>query len=342
MMPIETWGRFKLGDLFTVEKGSRLTKANRIDGRTPYVGASQVNNGVTQYIGNDEHLHDGHCLTVCYNGAPGTTFYQPDPFWATDDVNVLVPKRDMSREILLFMAPIIEHIGRQNYTYTDKWRQDIMKEELLPLPQDANGEPDWRYMDDFMSAMFNQAHTELASLGRVKPTRRSCDTSAWHSFKIGDLFELKKGTRLTKANMRPGNIPFIGAANINNGVTAHIANDEHIHPSGTLTVAYNGNGGTGKTFYQPEPFWASDDVHVLYPRCDMTIGVALFIASAIEEVGRNKYGFTDKWKLEYMRNDEIMLPVTDAGTPDRQYMDTYISYVIDSTSASIDAMASLK
>ena len=40
-------------------------------------------------------------ITVCYNGSVGETFYQDQPFLASDDVNVLYPKFDMTKEIRL-------------------------------------------------------------------------------------------------------------------------------------------------------------------------------------------------------------------------------------------------
>lgn len=90
------------------------------------------------------------------------------------------------------------------------------------------------------------------------------DASKWEPFPIGTLFTIVKGTRLTKANMRDGDINFIRASAINNGITAHISNDEHIHLKNTITITYNGS--VGEAFYQDAPFWASDDVNVLYPR----------------------------------------------------------------------------
>ena len=56
--------------------------------------------------------------------------------------------------------------------------------------------------------------------------------------------------------------------------TAKIANKEHLHKGGTITVSYNGS--VGETFYQEEPFWASDDVNVLYPKFNLTKNIAMF------------------------------------------------------------------
>lgn len=178
------------------------------------------------------------------------------------------------------------------------------------------------------------------------------DASTWGEFRIGDLFELYKGTRLTKANMIEGDIRFVSAANINNGVTAHIGNNDHVHSEGTITVCYNGNGGTGKAFYQDKPYWASDDVHVLYPKfhlpdsfdgvewTGLNSTVGLFLATAIEKVGRQKYGFTDKWKLEYMREDKIKLPCHDDDAPDWNLIQGYMVEILSSTKKQIFAVQS--
>lgn len=179
-------------------------------------------------------------------------------------------------------------------------------------------------------------------------------TEAWGEFRIGDLFELRKGARLTKANMVEGGIRFVSAANINNGVTAHIGNNDHVHSEGTITVCYNGNGGTGKAFYQDKPFWASDDVHVLYPkfhlpesfdgveRTGLNAAVGLFLASAIEKVGRQKYGFTDKWKLAYMQEDKIKLPVKNDGSPDWPCIESFCDDVLNSTDHQLNALSAIR
>ena len=48
------------------------------------------------------------------------------------------------------------------------------------------------------------------------------DYLEWTAFRLGDLFVISKGTRLTKAQMIPGEINYIGASSMNNGVTARI------------------------------------------------------------------------------------------------------------------------
>ena len=56
---------------------------------------------------------------------------------------------------------------------------------------------------------------------------RTIDISNWKAFAIADLFDVIKGTRLTRANMKAGSIRYIGASTFNNGITAYIANDHN-------------------------------------------------------------------------------------------------------------------
>lgn len=147
------------------------------------------------------------------------------------------------------------------------------------------------------------------------------DISLWKEFLIGELFDVHKGKRLTKADMKDGNIRFIGASAANNGITAYISNDEHLHPQNTITLSYNGS--VGEAFYQDAEFWASDDVNVLYPKFEMNKEIALFIIPLLKAAGK-KYAFIDKWKKEDMEKSKIPLPANKYGNPDFSYMEKYM------------------
>lgn len=146
---IKDWKAFSLETLFDIVKGSRLTKQDMTEGTTNYIGATAFNNGITNHIGNREHIHPAGTLTVTYNGSIGQTFYQEKEFWATDDVNVLYPKQAMTKYQALFIAPLIKAIGK-NYEYIDKWQISEMKKSKIFLPVTTNGSPDWDYMDAYM------------------------------------------------------------------------------------------------------------------------------------------------------------------------------------------------
>ncbi len=144
---------------------------------------------------------------------------------------------------------------------------------------------------------------------------------AWKWFTLSDLFDIRKGKRLTKAEMSSGNTPFISAIDSNNGLRQRIS-VAPMHPANVITVNYNGNG-VAEAFYQPEPFFASDDVNVLYPKFDLDSAVALFITTVIR---REKYRFNygRKWNLERMNESRIRLPASADGSPDWAWMRQFI------------------
>ena len=159
------------------------------------------------------------------------------------------------------------------------------------------------------------------------------DVHAWHPFKIGQLFKIVKGKRLTRKDMKEGEMPFVGASAINNGITHYIANEGHVHEAGLLTVSYNGS--VGESFFQDVRFRASDDVNVLYPKFEMSRNAALFLASAIRVVGK-RYEFIDKWVKDTMEKDEIMLPVSGE-SPDWTKIESYMNEIERVALSRIDA-----
>ena len=195
-------------------------------------------------------------------------------------------------------------------------------------------------MDEYMSGVMEEAKASLENMGKVEKELHSADISGWKRFTIGSLFEIEKGTRLTRAAMIDGDTPFIGATLENNGITARVGNTGHVHPGGLMTVAYNGQKATGKAFYQPIPFWASDDVHVLYPKFSLTENIALFLAPLFWEAGR-PYSFGDKWGKDVMENDCLVLPVNASSDPDWAYVDEYMRDVMERAQSDLSTMQSI-
>lgn len=149
-------------------------------------------------------------------------------------------------------------------------------------------------------------------------------SESWSEFVIEDYFEIVKGKRLTKANMKDGEIRFVGSSAYNNGITAYISNEDNRHKGNLITVCYNGS--VGETFYQEEEFIASDDVNVLYPKFEMNKYIALFLCPIIKSKGKN-YEFIDKWTKEKMGKTKILLPIDQNGEPDWFYMNNYMKSI---------------
>lgn len=140
-------------------------------------------------------------------------------------------------------------------------------------------------------------------------------------FALNDLFSIFKGKRLTKADMISGNTNYLGAISDNNGIREKIG-QEPIFEGNCITINYNGS--VGETFYQIKPFWASDDVNVLFLKNrKLTKNIALYLVTIIKA---NKYRFSygRKWTLEKMLETEIPLPINDNNHIDWEYMEDFI------------------
>lgn len=146
------WKSFFYNDLFSIQKGRRLTKAEMINGSTPFIGAINSNNGVSSYISN-QPIFDGNTITVNYNGnGVADAYYQPKGFWATDDVNVLYPRFKINSAIALFICALIRK-EKYRYNYGRKWTLEKMNKSTIKLPVKHDGSPDFYSMENYIKSL---------------------------------------------------------------------------------------------------------------------------------------------------------------------------------------------
>lgn len=352
MSKIDTsgWRIFRVEELFETEKmgrkiqvptGSWIASKNLMPGSTPRITVSGVSNGITGYYKDVDDANYRVYKNFISVSFLGTVFYQASRASLDMKVHCLKPLNiELNERIASFLVTMIK-VALGSIEYSDQISSTVLPSLELMLPVDASGEPNWAYMDEYMSAVMGESGASLENMGKVEKEFHPANASDWRQFSIGSLFEIEKGTRLTRATMIEGDTPFIGATLENNGITARIGNTGHIHPGGLMTVAYNGQKATGKAFYQPISFWASDDVNVLYPKFSLTENIALFLAPLFWEAGR-PYSFGDKWGKDVMESDYLTLPANASGEPDWDYMDKYMRTIMESAKSDLAAMQSIR
>jgi len=152
LLEVEKWGAYPLGSLFKFYKGKRLTKENMVNGTVNFIGAISENNGVRQFI-DVEPMFLPNCITVNYNGSVGEAFYQSEPFWATDDVNVLYANGwELNKYVAMFIITTIK-ANRYKFNYGRKWTLEKMKDSHIKLPKSSDGSPDWAYMENYIKSL---------------------------------------------------------------------------------------------------------------------------------------------------------------------------------------------
>ena len=144
------WKEFKLNDYFDISAGHYYYPDEYVEGNTPYISASNANNGVAQYIDLQPDF-EGNCIVTGKVGC--TAFYQPEPFCATSDVNVFKPKFEMSSLVGLFITSIINFNENYKWDYGRQCRVGNSKKIVVKLPATPSGDPDWQYMEEFMGGV---------------------------------------------------------------------------------------------------------------------------------------------------------------------------------------------
>jgi hypothetical protein len=307
-----------LNQLFNVEYGNKfdlnkMELMSKAASGINFVNRSSRNCGVSAVVAPvpGQNPFQAGNITVSLGGSLLASFVQLEPFYTGQNVAVLEPKEEMSFAEKLYVCMCITH---NRFRYSTFGREANRTLRTLPIP--ARSEfPAW-----LIDCDVTQLEAEFA-----KP--RHADQSAplnplsWKWFGLSTLFDIRKGKRLTKADMQSGRTPFISAIDSNNGLRQRVS-AAPMHPENVITVNYNGNG-VAEAFYQPEPFFASDDVNVLYPKFELELATALFICAIIR---REKYRFNygRKWNLERMKESKIRLPVTAIGEPDLDWMHQYV------------------
>lgn len=149
---LEKWEWFMLKNVFSKERGTRLTKPNREKGEIPLVTAGSLNEGIAECISNEEMKVYNHAVTV---DMFGFSCYRGYKFCCDDNILVL-QSSNMNIYSGMFIASIINRDGYK-CAYGRQYRQKTFDVHKIKLParKVANGkyEPDWQFMEDYIKSL---------------------------------------------------------------------------------------------------------------------------------------------------------------------------------------------
>ena len=311
-------GIVALAEFFDVAYGNKfdlnkMEVASNGDEGVAFVGRSGQNNGVSAFVRRLTSVQPFGAgnLTVALGGSRLlSSFVQAHAFYTAQNVAVLTPRVGIGFNEKVYYCMCIRH-NRFRYSAFGREANRTIASILVP---EVNDIPEWvggaevPDVAGMARALQEGSNVTLPPIGE------------WRCYRLEELFEFEKGKRLTRADMSEGVIPFVGASDSNNGVTAFVGKAP-IHSGGTVSVSYNGS--VGEAFYQPVPFFASDDVNVLKPRFDMDPGIALFVCTLIKRE-RYRFSYGRKWHLKRMQGSTIRVPVDSLGHPDWKLISEYM------------------
>ncbi|MFL1469458.1 restriction endonuclease subunit S [Paraclostridium bifermentans] len=335
------WEEFTYEDIFELKKGFYNKKPEHtVDGNIPFLGATEKNNGVTEYYSLEdienasktgkepnsslsEKIFPPHALCVTNNGSVGFAYYQAEEFTCSHDVNSLyILDGEFNEFSALFVASIIEK-DRYRWAYGRKWRPDRMLKSKILLPATPEGFPNWEYMESYMKKL-HYKHITTKNKNKL-----ALNTSSYKEHTIDDIFYVKYGLNLELNNCDETTLDdkdavnFVSRSRENNGVTAYVKIIPGIQPqeAGLITVAAGGSSVLS-TFVQYEPFYSGRDLYLLIPKEDISIYTKLYLCTIIEA---NKYKYSyGRQANKTLEKIELMLPTTSEGKPDYDSMENYI------------------
>lgn len=333
------WKSFRIEEIFIVVDGFYNKKPPMTGGNLPFLGATEKNNGITGYTDLEtvymwtktgeetdktckNKLFGPNWIAVTNNGSVGHAYFMPYQYTSSHDVTSLyLPDRDLTENLALFLIEMLKRAGRP-FSYARKWRPVRLRKTPIYLPIKNDGTPDWMFMEEYIQIELNRIKKKYKSPQKHEINDfRSLDEVGWSEYFIDEIIDVSSGVRLIKGEQIEGKLPFIGASESNNGITAYIENKNSSTESNVLGVNYNGS--VGFAFYHPYQATFSDDVKRLkFKKGINNKYTLLFLKHAIERQSK-KYAYGYKFNGQRMKRQIIKLPSLSEN-PDFEFMEQYM------------------
>ena len=274
-----------------------------------FVARTGKNNGVVARVKAISNIDPNPANTISVAGGSSSvmeSFLQKEPYYSGRDLFYLKPKIELSDKQLLFYCLCLR-ANKHKFGYG---RQANKTLQTLSIPS----------LEEIPSWVNEVGMPDIPSQLPVITNSYSLNTNVWKQFTFNNVFEVKKGKRLTKHEQTNGSIPYISSSSFNNGVDNYIGNG--FTDRNCITFACYGS--IGEVFYQREEVWVSDNANVLYLK-DMVLNpfIAMFLITILRlEKYRFSYGVTGK--KERLQKFTIKLPSDSWGNPDWKFMEDYI------------------
>ena len=147
------WEEFFLDEICNINSGVRLTKANMNEGKMTFIGATDSNNGITNFVSNSNKSLDKNVLGVNYNGSVVENFYHPYECIFSDDVKRISFKDDegQNKYCYLFLKQMILQ-QKEKYRYAYKFNGDRMARQKIMMSVDSYSKIDFNFMKRYITS----------------------------------------------------------------------------------------------------------------------------------------------------------------------------------------------
>ena len=323
------WENFLIEDLFNIKRPSARSQSDYEEGEIPFIASGNYNNGVLKYLmpKDNEVLDKGNCITV--SPVDGSSFYQKEDFLGRGGAGssiILLYNDHLNEKNGTFIATIIRKICSK-YGYSDMGSKESIRKEIIKIPVDDENNPDWSYMEQYMKNIELQSRKSIEKLINCREEENKIDISKWAEFKIGNIFEIVSPkvyhTREVKENSN--GIPYVVRSKFNNGIKYMVEKDERfiVNPKGVISFGAE----NASFFYQENEYISGRDMYYIDTR-NLSRNTALFIIACLEKL-TSKYSYNFGLFPKLLKEEKIKLPIKSNGEPDYEYMDKYMTELLN-------------
>lgn len=148
------WEPFLLNYLFEIVRGRENNMKSLTMGNTPLISAKNGNNGLKDFVTTEKPTIPGNCISLNNDGdgGAGLAYYQPHEMALDSHVTALVPKLNINKYSMLFIAESISKLyGFFGHGLSiSKKRANKIR---IMLPVGESGQPDYEYMEQYAKNM---------------------------------------------------------------------------------------------------------------------------------------------------------------------------------------------
>ncbi len=350
---------FKIEDIFNWQpqkeidplKIPDLTVAN--DEKYPFCGQATINNGIISYLSLTEKVLNNPegKPTILIHSNNQNVVYLETPFYLKDGhgATSVLQSDFLNEKIALFIITSIKKVITKKFSYNEKATKIALKNTYIKLPINENDEPDYEYMENYVSELEEERISELEEerISELDSYMKVSQLEDYHltdkekeilvayqngnityeDYKIGDLFDIHP-TRSYKLTNRllfktAGKTPVVVNSSIGNGIGGYVSlNPTEEGNKITFTDTTTSEG----IFYQPNDFIGYSHIQGLYPLNDVkwSENSLLYFLSLFKKNAAGRFDYATKFTRKVASEMIVKLPINDNKEIDFEFMDAFI------------------
>lgn len=332
------WKKFKIVEILGNSNNSKAYHSENLkfsipsEKGIPYITRTNLNNGLFSIIkDNDYKINPSNTITLGAENAK--YFYQPYPYITGNKMYYYNSEKINKYSGLFITKCLNDSIKKCGFGYGMGLTGTRSDKRNFMLPVNDNDEPNFEFMEEYIKNILFKEINDIKkycndAIEKIQIQKiEKLKDKKWDKFKVSNLFDVVIGKSIdgNKVDREKGNVAYITRKESNNALDGFI-NYNSDYKNLEYPVITIGNE-TAKPFVQTYPFFTGTKVNIMKPKFKANKYILFFISRSLEQ-HKNKYSYSYTINSTRLREQIILLPINDEGTPDYEYMEQYVKNIM--------------